>query len=145
LSSSRSTIPIVLTPRVNSDTIAGFNRTDQFNSLYVQPLSVFLTRRRRGPARTYRTDFLIGADEMKTTFVLAAIILGISGQALASGSPFTNAKDESDPRVVAFYETQCNKWADQNQLSDEARSAYLARCIKDMPSVYPAGPDNSSD
>jgi len=56
----------------------------------------------------------------------------------------TGVQQESDTRVVAFYNAQCAEWADNNGLQGGARDGYIAKCLQEMPSIYPVGYEKST-
>lgn len=47
--------------------------------------------------------------------------------------------DESDPRVGAFYQAQCNTWSDQAGRKGEDRDKYLNWCVNQMAMLRPVG------
>jgi len=75
--------------------------------------------------------------------VLTVALLAAAGTAVANDKlqwP-TGVQDENDARLVAFYDAQCAAWADDNKLGGSARDAYIAKCAKEMPELYPVGFD----
>jgi hypothetical protein len=70
----------------------------------------------------------------------------VAGAALAATKPGAwpaGALDKQDPRVLAFYADQCNRWADGQGLTGEQRTAYLERCGVNVAKIYPVGYDES--
>ena len=51
----------------------------------------------------------------------------------------SGAMDKKDPRVLAFYDAQCNRWADTKGLAGDPRESYLAKCKTNAAKVYPVG------
>ena len=47
--------------------------------------------------------------------------------------------DKQDAKVLAFYESQCTRWADDAGLSGGDRDAYMQKCLANAPKVYPVG------
>lgn len=47
--------------------------------------------------------------------------------------------DKKDPKVLAFYDSQCQGWADNKGLAGDARDSYLAKCRQNAAKVYPVG------
>ena len=86
---------------------------------------------------------------MKTSKrVLLMSGLLVSAAALAATEPVAwpaGAQDKQDPQILAFYEDQCNRWADGQGLSGEQRGAYLARCRVNAAIIYPVGYAESDD
>jgi hypothetical protein len=71
----------------------------------------------------------------------------VSAAALSATEPAAwpaGAQDKQDPQVLAFYEAQCNKWADGQGLSAEQRGTYLQQCRVNAAMVYPVGYDLKS-
>ena len=71
----------------------------------------------------------------------------VSAAALSATEPVAwpaGAQDKQDPRVLAFYEAQCNNWADGHGLPAEQRGAYLQQCRVSAAMVYPVGYDLKS-
>jgi hypothetical protein len=66
---------------------------------------------------------------------LAAPVVSFAAEPVWPGG----AKKSDDPRVVAFYDGMCAKWADQNGLTGEKRDAYLTKCQADAPAIFPVG------
>jgi hypothetical protein len=50
---------------------------------------------------------------------------------------------DQEPQVVAFYNTQCNGYADAQGLQGAQRDAYLQQCLGNAPHVWPVGIDES--
>jgi hypothetical protein len=100
-------------------------------------------RRRNCPHHSCR------AKTMKTSkSVVLMSGLFAAGAALAATEPVpwpAGALDKQDPRVLAFYEDQCSRWADGQGLKEQERSAYLERCRVNVAKVYPVGYDESDD
>lgn len=53
--------------------------------------------------------------------------------------PSLNGADSGEPQVVAFYDRQCNRMADQNGLQGEARDAFLQDCLENAADTWPVG------
>lgn len=49
------------------------------------------------------------------------------------------ATDKKDPKVLAFYDGQCQYWADRQGLGGDARVAYLTTCRANASKVYAVG------
>lgn len=73
----------------------------------------------------------------------AAVSLPLSASTRSPQWP-AGALDKDDPRVLAFYDGVCGRYADDNGLSGAQRDAYLANCRADMPAVFPVGYDEGS-
>jgi hypothetical protein len=50
-----------------------------------------------------------------------------------------NGQDDNEPQVVAFYNQQCNRMADENSLQGDDRTAAIKACLEDAPNVWPVG------
>jgi hypothetical protein len=73
--------------------------------------------------------------------------LGLGSTAAVAAAPVTwpvGVQKKDDPRLVAFYEAQCTRWADDNGLAGEARTDYLAKCLVNVQKIYPVGYAKSS-
>jgi len=46
---------------------------------------------------------------------------------------------KDDQRILAFYDGQCARYADQNGLTGEKRAAFVSNCRANIPSVFPVG------
>lgn len=68
----------------------------------------------------------------------AAVAVLTSLTVAAQGYP-SGAMDPESPEAQEFYSERCNAYADEQGLSDEARDAYVARCVADGPKVWPMG------
>jgi ABC-type transporter MlaC component len=62
---------------------------------------------------------------MKKTIATLTLSLMIAGAAQAADAPKTNQHQSRDQRHRA-----CNQLADNQQLSGDARSAFIASCVK---------------
>ena len=83
---------------------------------------------------------------MYKTATLITLLAGF-GTAFASAAQLqwpADAQDESDPRVVAFYNGQCGQWAVENGLKGEAAANFTSNCVKNAPDVWPVGMEKSS-
>ena len=49
------------------------------------------------------------------------------------------ATNDNDPRVVAFYQAQCQQWATEGQMAGQNQSDYVAKCLTNAPSIWPVG------
>jgi hypothetical protein len=47
--------------------------------------------------------------------------------------------DKNDPRVAAFYESRCARWADDSGMDGDARAAFMAKCKPNAAKIYPVG------
>jgi len=80
---------------------------------------------------------------MLRKIIFSAAVLGVTSVAVAADKlqwP-TGAQDPQDTRLVAFYNDQCASWADDNKLTGPARDNYIAKCLKEIPDLYPVGFD----
>ena len=75
----------------------------------------------------------------KLLFATALIAIASTAQAADKLQWPTGALNENDTRVVAFYNAQCAEWADGNGIAGGNRDGYIAKCIKEMPELYPVG------
>lgn len=79
------------------------------------------------------------------TLFRTALILGLACPAAvavgADPAPVwpAGATDKKDPKVLAFYDSQCRLWADSQGLAGDARDSYLAKCREGAAKVYPVG------
>lgn len=83
---------------------------------------------------------------VKSATLITLLLAGLSS-AMAANNKLqwpADAQDESDPRVVAFYNGQCAQWATENGLKGEAAANFTSNCVKNGPSVWPVGLDNKS-
>lgn len=55
--------------------------------------------------------------------------------------PSLNGQDDNEPQVVAFYNQQCSRMADQSGTQGEAREAFLQNCLDNASSTWPVGQD----
>jgi hypothetical protein len=82
------------------------------------------------------------STKMKRLALSAVPLLAAYGYALAADTlpawP-TDAADESDARVVAFYQAQCNQWATQAGRQGEDKQNYAKWCNQQMPNLAPVG------
>ena len=73
--------------------------------------------------------------------LLAAVALvGVAGTANAGVEypPWPkDAKDDTDSRVVAYYQAYCSDWAGENGHQGEALTQYMAFCMQQMPVLRP--------
>lgn len=51
----------------------------------------------------------------------------------------SGVQQKDDQRIVAFYDGQCARYADQNGLTGEKRAAFVSNCRANIPSVFPVG------
>ena len=72
--------------------------------------------------------------------LLAATLLAVAGTALAAEYP-AGARSEDEPQMVAFYQSQCTGYADENGLQGDSRDAFIANCMKNAPAALPVGID----
>jgi len=78
---------------------------------------------------------------MRTLFV--SLVLGatiVPAVASTTSVPFpTGAQSTSDPRMIAFYESQCSQMAQQAGVGQQETDQRRQNCLKDAPSIWPAG------
>lgn len=81
---------------------------------------------------------------MKGSWILLAGA-GLLGTAWAGvDAPFADARDESDSRIIAAYEAQCEEWAQNPDVQVEGVN-YKDWCMQQMPAIWPVGMDPSED
>lgn len=80
----------------------------------------------------------------KTWIVLALLGLTATAQAAELQWP-QDAMDETDPRVVAFYNQQCTQWSEQSNLQGAEREAFHANCMASASQLWPVGPEPDGD
>ncbi len=66
--------------------------------------------------------------------VAAPLVYAADGPVWPSG-----ATKKDDPQLLAFNDAQCAQYADKNGLTGEKRDTFLAKCLKDIPAVFPVG------
>ncbi|MGB1109304.1 MAG: hypothetical protein ACPG4N_03050 [Gammaproteobacteria bacterium] len=84
---------------------------------------------------------------IKTSIAFAAGIL-FSGlaQANVEAVPFpSDALDDSDTRVAAFYQSRCDGYAQAQGLSAEQQQLFVTNCLSNAPSVWTLGTEESGD
>lgn len=74
--------------------------------------------------------------------LLVSALGAVTSGAYAGDASPPGAVDESDARVVAYYQRQCQAWAPASGAADQA--AYITQCLKDMPNIWPVGQDKSA-
>lgn len=55
------------------------------------------------------------------------------------------AQSEKDPKVIAYYQGQCDKYATAQGLQGKPRNAFVQKCLVDAPKVWPVGTEPASD
>lgn len=79
----------------------------------------------------------------------ALVLLAASAAVFATSNPSAGpqwpagAKEKNDPRVLAFYDGMCAKYADQQGLAGTDREGFIVRCRTSIPNVFPVGYDES--
>lgn len=77
---------------------------------------------------------------------MKGLSMTLAGLALVStawagvDAPFADALDDSDPRILAAYEAQCNEWAQNPDVQVEGVN-YKDWCLQQMPEIWPVGLD----
>lgn len=75
-------------------------------------------------------------------FVLAALTVAGCSAALAAQIPVeypSGARDQRDPRLVAFYQARCTEFAAANGTATKDRDGYVGWCADQMAQVMPVG------
>ena len=72
-------------------------------------------------------------------FFLIPLVIGQVAVAADQAQPSLIGQSDQEPQVVAFYDQQCNQYADAAGLTGEKRDAYVAQCKADAPQVWPVG------
>jgi hypothetical protein len=82
---------------------------------------------------------------MDMKYGVFALLLGapVVAGAIQLDANFPSSEPEDSPRVLAFYQAQCERYAEADWLKADQRSGFVAQCMKDMPSAWPVGWDKS--
>jgi hypothetical protein len=78
---------------------------------------------------------------MVLSLALTCPAVSLAAVPAGAGQPVwpAGAQKKDDPRVLAFYDGQCARYADQNGLSGEKRDAFMSSCLASIPAVFPVG------
>lgn len=73
--------------------------------------------------------------------LLAAGVFAVAAGAYAADAPTWPAgvMNKDDPRIQSFYEGMCDRYAEQADIQDGDRDAYLAQCRERIAKVFPVG------
>lgn len=74
-------------------------------------------------------------------YVLSALLpLALAGTAGAVESTFFPGNEPEDsPRVMAYYQSQCEQWSKADWIQTDQRASYTHQCVVSMADVRPIG------
>jgi hypothetical protein len=84
---------------------------------------------------------------MLKQFLTSALLMAAGAAIAADPSPQwpNDAKEDSDPRVSAWYQWKCATWADEHGLGGKERQSWVDNCTADARQIWPVGYENNDN
>lgn len=115
----------------------------RIKSFHCTPLGYSRTFRRAEWSES-KLNGVTQMNKLSWMFIGVALAAPVLSLAAESGMPAqpdwpAGVQDKNDPTIMAFYDGQCARYADRNDLTGDERQAFVSNCRSSISAVFPVG------